>query len=78
MRFGCAGYGLRVYRKRAGAIESGTFCTESVVGHGSMMQTRHLNSDGTPKYTNHLAAETSPYLRKHAHNPVEWYPWGVE
>ena len=43
-----------------------------------MMQTRHLNSDGTPKYTNHLASETSPYLRKHAHNPVEWYPWGPE
>ena len=39
---------------------------------------RHLNSDGTPKYTNHLASETSPYLRKHAHNPVEWYPWGRE
>ncbi|HYC09362.1 MAG TPA: thioredoxin domain-containing protein [Steroidobacteraceae bacterium] len=31
-----------------------------------------------PKYTNHLARETSPYLRKHAHNPVEWYPWGGE
>jgi len=43
-----------------------------------MTQTRHLNSDGTPKYTNHLASETSPYLRKHAHNPVEWYPWGPE
>src|SRR6201993_4878669 len=43
-----------------------------------MMQTRHLNSDGTPKYTNHLASETSPYLKKHAHNPVDWYPWGPE
>jgi uncharacterized protein len=43
-----------------------------------MTQIRHLNSDGTPLYTNHLAAETSPYLRKHAHNPVEWYPWGRE
>src|SRR5215472_16796589 len=31
-----------------------------------------------PKYTNHLINETSPYLRKHAHNPVEWYPWGSE
>jgi uncharacterized protein len=40
------------------------------------MHARHLNADGTPKYTNHLASETSPYLRKHAHNPVEWYPWG--
>jgi uncharacterized protein len=25
---------------------------------------------------NHLANETSPYLRQHADNPVEWYPWG--
>jgi uncharacterized protein YyaL (SSP411 family) len=40
------------------------------------MQTKHSNRDGTPKYTNHLATETSPYLRKHAHDPVEWYPWG--
>ena len=29
-----------------------------------------------PKYTNHLVNETSPYLRHHAHDPVEWYPWG--
>jgi len=42
------------------------------------MKTSHLNRDGTPKYTNRLAAETSPYLKQHAHNPVEWYPWGVE
>ena len=27
---------------------------------------------------NHLAGETSPYLLQHAHNPVEWYPWGSE
>ena len=27
---------------------------------------------------NHLADETSPYLRQHADNPVEWYPWGDE
>ncbi|MDZ7706109.1 MAG: thioredoxin domain-containing protein [Trueperaceae bacterium] len=25
---------------------------------------------------NRLADETSPYLRQHAHNPVDWYPWG--
>ncbi len=28
--------------------------------------------------TNRLAAESSPYLRLHAHNPVDWYPWGDE
>jgi uncharacterized protein len=30
------------------------------------------------KHTNRLAKETSPYLLQHAHNPVEWYPWGEE
>ena len=29
-------------------------------------------------HTNRLAAETSPYLLQHAHNPVDWYPWGEE
>jgi uncharacterized protein len=42
------------------------------------MHTTHQNPDGTPKYTNQLATETSPYLRQHAHNPVQWYPWGSE
>jgi uncharacterized protein len=27
---------------------------------------------------NHLAGEKSPYLQQHAHNPVDWYPWGDE
>ncbi|NTW28107.1 MAG: thioredoxin domain-containing protein [Coriobacteriia bacterium] len=27
---------------------------------------------------NHLANETSPYLLQHAHNPVDWFPWGDE
>lgn len=27
---------------------------------------------------NHLMHETSPYLQQHAHNPVDWYPWGDE
>ncbi len=30
------------------------------------------------KFTNALINETSPYLLQHAHNPVEWYPWGDE
>ena len=29
-------------------------------------------------FTNHLAKESSPYLLQHAHNPVDWYPWGEE
>ncbi|MEM0984293.1 MAG: thioredoxin domain-containing protein [Planctomycetota bacterium] len=31
-----------------------------------------------PKAPNRLAGETSPYLLQHAHNPVDWYPWGDE
>lgn len=34
--------------------------------------------DQVQKPTNRLARETSPYLRQHAHNPVDWYPWGPE
>jgi hypothetical protein len=29
-------------------------------------------------HTNRLASEKSPYLLQHAHNPVDWYPWGEE
>jgi len=31
-----------------------------------------------PQHTNALVNETSPYLLQHAHNPVDWYPWGNE
>ena len=31
-----------------------------------------------PAHTNRLAREKSPYLLQHAHNPVDWYPWGEE
>ncbi len=30
------------------------------------------------RHTNRLAGESSPYLLQHAHNPVDWYPWGEE
>jgi uncharacterized protein YyaL (SSP411 family) len=32
----------------------------------------------TAQHTNRLINETSPYLLQHAHNPVDWYPWGAE
>jgi uncharacterized protein YyaL (SSP411 family) len=35
-------------------------------------------SRGAQSPVNRLAKETSPYLRQHAHNPVDWYPWGPE
>ncbi len=37
-----------------------------------------MTSSETPTHSNRLADETSPYLLQHAHNPVDWYPWGEE
>jgi uncharacterized protein len=40
----------------------------------------HSESTATEKreHTNRLVHEKSPYLLQHAHNPVDWYPWGEE
>ncbi len=47
-------------------------------GPSAVPRTRHLGPAGRPRFTNRLALETSPYLLQHAHNPVNWYPWGDE
>ncbi len=36
------------------------------------------NTQDTHRFTNRLISESSPYLLQHAHNPVNWYPWGEE
>lgn len=41
-------------------------------------RTHHFNQDGSAKFVNRLIFESSPYLLQHAHNPVNWYPWGDE
>ncbi len=41
-------------------------------------RTEHINEDGTAVFINRLIREDSPYLLQHAHNPVNWYPWGSE
>jgi len=53
--------------------------TVRVLKKGSYtIRTDHLDVDGTPKYTNQLIREDSPYLLQHAHNPVNWFAWGDE
>ena len=37
--------------------------------------TRHLAADGSPRFTNRLILEASPYLIAHAHNPIDWFAW---
>ena len=38
----------------------------------------HHTDPTTPTTTNRLIHESSPYLQKHAHDPVEWFAWGTE
>jgi len=47
-------------------------------GENYQPRTRHLTSEGQAIYTNRLILEDSPYLIQHAHNPVNWFPWGDE
>jgi uncharacterized protein len=53
---------------------------DAVSSRGSQYtaRTRHLDPTGKPKYTNRLILESSPYLVQHAHNPVNWFPWGEQ
>ena len=37
-----------------------------------------MNKTPESKHTNRLINEISPYLHQHAHNPVDWHPWGQE
>ena len=41
-------------------------------------RTHLLDGDGRAKYLNRLILEASPYLIQHAHNPVDWRPWGPD
>ena len=43
-----------------------------------MSDTTNTTSSTQHTHTNRLIHETSPYLLQHAHNPVDWYPWGEE
>jgi uncharacterized protein YyaL (SSP411 family) len=60
------------------ALEARLRAALAAKGPAYRPRTRHLNPDGSPRYTNRLILEASPYLLQHAHNPVNWYPWGDE
>jgi uncharacterized protein YyaL (SSP411 family) len=53
--------------------------SEDAVKKGSDRNQNSETLDGAePVQPNRLARESSPYLLMHAHNPVDWYPWGPE
>ena len=80
LRCACAGLGKQSFgndhrRPWSGRItQFGCIIRERNAWHGN----RRLSRPGGKRVTNRLAGETSPYLLQHAHNPVDWYPWGPE
>jgi uncharacterized protein len=58
----------------AGILATGDSTKQTTAtGAGPSNQTKNQH-----QYTNRLIHEKSPYLLLHAHNPVDWYPWGEE
>ena len=55
---------------RGGAVSSGARGGTATRGY------HRAGMADAPVHTNRLADETSPYLLQHAHNPVDWWPWG--
>src|SRR5689334_17539860 len=50
-----------------------------IVGVLAALATAVVSAQTPPQsHTNRLISEKSPYLQLHAHNPVDWYPWGDE
>ena len=48
------------------------------IGYGQEEEPPKPAHDEAKREPNRLIHESSPYLRQHAHNPVDWYPWGEE
>jgi len=61
------------------ALTSGRSFLSRQVGLRTRSATRLMTSSHhEPGRANRLAKEESPYLLQHAHNPVDWFPWGDE
>ena len=54
-----------------GTLNGSSCRSQQSHGEGSSQDTMHA-------HTNRLIHESSPYLLQHAHNPVDWFPWGDE
>jgi len=73
----------KLYADPPGVVYSGELRQQlhagfQALGTGYKPRTEHFRENGQPEFTNRLILEDSPYLRQHAHNPVDWYPWGPE
>jgi len=76
---------LSFFRKRRAKILVGAIPAAILMAAGLyvIVSDRQDNLTAAPEgdvkeHTNRLIQEKSPYLQQHAHNPVDWYPWGDE
>lgn len=60
---------------RAGAPPQGGPPGRTAAPNPETIRTRHRAPNGAPLFVNRLIESASPYLRQHAHNPVDWRPW---
>ncbi|MEM7052254.1 MAG: DUF255 domain-containing protein [Acidobacteriota bacterium] len=63
---------------RSAALEARLAAALEARGADYRPRTEHRDGSGRPLYLNRLILEDSPYLLQHAHNPVNWFPWGEE
>ncbi|HET6387532.1 MAG TPA: DUF255 domain-containing protein [Armatimonadota bacterium] len=71
---------ISTYAKVTAALIVGfVFVALGIVSQASQPgPTNTISATGNYLYTNALIHSSSPYLLEHAHNPVNWYPWGPE
>ncbi|CAM4710434.1 unnamed protein product [Leuciscus chuanchicus] len=79
----CSGQQQALQFSQKSVLASTRLSRDNFRSSGVVFFSMASGSDGldrlnTPKYTNRLSKEKSSYLLQHAHNPVDWYPWGQE
>ncbi len=56
-----------------------TWCLAMALGWtGCTVQQMSFEGPEVPAFTNGLAVSSSPFLKRHAHDPVDWHPWSAE
>ncbi|MHA1529103.1 MAG: DUF255 domain-containing protein [Alphaproteobacteria bacterium] len=63
---------------REAAVTERLEAAYAAMGPNYIPRTHLHDADGRAKYVNRLILEASPYLIQHAHNPVDWRPWGAQ
>ncbi|XP_048026428.1 spermatogenesis-associated protein 20 isoform X1 [Megalobrama amblycephala] len=79
----CSGLPQALQFRQKSVLASTRLSWDNFRPSGAVFFSMASGSDGldrvkTPKHTNRLSKEKSSYLLQHAHNPVDWYPWGQE